>query len=242
MAQLILLSAARAYDFAPAALPAPFVYAGPQARVPAWAAPWRSPWGEDDSRPLVLVSFSTLYQAQEPVLRRVVAALAGLPVRAVVTLGPQLDVADVPSPTPDVLVVKSASHDALMPHLAAMVTHAGHGSAIRPVLNGVPLLCLPMGRDQPDNAARIVARGAGLRLDPSASAEAIGAAVMRLITEPGFRQAARTWGGAIRAEVEAAGDVAVDQLEALLARSRREGGGGRRGVRTPDPLGVNGAY
>ena len=96
-----------------------------------------------------------------------------------------------------------------------MVTHAGHGSAIRPVLAGVPLLCLPMGRDQPDNAARIVARGAGLRLDPAASPDAIGAAVMRLVEEPGFRDAARRWGAAIRAETEAAGDVAVDSLDRM---------------------------
>ena len=214
-AGLILLSAARAYDFAPDPLPSPFRYAGPQARVPAWAAAWESPWAADDPRPLVLVSFSTLYQAQEPVLRRVVAALERLPVRGVVTLGHQLDPAEIPTSAENVRVLRSASHDALMPHLAAMVTHAGHGSAIRPVLAGVPLLCLPMGRDQPDNAARITARGAGLRLDPAASPDEIGAAVMRLIEEPGFRDAARRWGAAIRAETAAAGDVAVESLMAL---------------------------
>ena len=221
-ADLILLSAARAYDFAPeGGLPTPFVYAGPQARVPAWAAPWASPWAAGDARPLVLVSFSTLYQVQEPVIRRVIEALSALPVRGVVTLGPQLEPSDFPSPSANVHVVASASHDALMPELAAMVTHAGHGSAIRPVLHGVPLVCLPMGRDQPDNAARIAARGAGLRLDPGASADEIGAAVMRVVREPGFREAARTWGAAIRAETEAAGDVAVTRLEALARAARR---------------------
>ena len=214
-AKLILLSAARAYDFAPDPLPAPFRYAGPQARVPAWAGRWESPWTEDDPRPLVLVSFSTLYQAQEPVLRRVVAALERLPVRGVVTLGPQLDPAEIPTTGENVRVLRSASHDALMPHLSAMITHAGHGSAIRPVMAGVPLLCLPMGRDQPDNAARIVARGAGLRLGPSASPDEIGAALMRLIDEPGFKEAGRRWGDAIRAETEAAGDVAVDALREM---------------------------
>ena len=102
-----------------------------------------------------------------------------------------------------------------MPHLAAMVTHAGHGSAIRPVLAGVPLLCLPMGRDQPDNAARIAARGAGLRLEPQASSDEIAAAVARLLAEPAFAAAARRWGAEIRAEVDAAGDVAVQALEVL---------------------------
>ena len=214
-ARLILLSTARAYDFAPDPLPAPFRYAGPQARVPAWAAAWESPWPADDRRPLVLVSFSTLYQAQEPVLRRVVAALERLPVRGVVTLGPQLDPSSVTSVAENVRVLASASHDALMPHLAAMVTHAGHGSAIRPVMAGVPLLCLPMGRDQPDNAARIAARGAGLRLDPSAASHEIAAALTRLIGEPAFRDAAQRWSAEIKAEMTSQGDVAVEALEAL---------------------------
>ena len=216
-ASLILLSAARAYDFAPDPLPEPFRYAGPQARVPAWARPWESPWAADDPRPMVLVSFSTLYQAQEPVIARVIAALETLPVRAVVTLGPQLDPAQFAA-SEAVRVVASASHDALMPHVSAMVTHAGHGSAIRPLLAGVPLLCLPMGRDQPDNAARIVARGAGLRLDPQASPAEIATALNRLLEDSVFAARARAWGAEIAAETAACGDVAVRELETLLVR------------------------
>lgn len=216
-AELILISTAAAFDFAPNPLPAPFRYAGPQARVPSWSAEWESPWPADDPRPLVLVSFSTLYQAQEDAIRRVIVALSALPVRGLVTLGPQLDPGDFVS-SDAVRVVRSASHDALMPEVAAMVTHAGHGSAIRPILHGVPLLCLPMGRDQPDNAARIAARGAGLRLPPDAEPAAIAAAVQRLLTEPDFRDAAGRWGEAIRTEVQHSGDVAVDALEALMAR------------------------
>ena len=211
-AKLILVSAAQAFDFAP--LPAPYVHAGPQARVPAWAAPWESPWAADDARPLVLVSFSTLYQAQEPVIRRVIAALGALPVRGLITLGPQLSPADFPAPD-NVAVVESASHDAVMPSISAMVTHAGHGSAIRPILYGVPLLCLPMGRDQADNAARITARGAGLRLEPDATVEEIAAAARRLLDDPAFAAASRTFGEAIRRETEARGDVVVERLEAL---------------------------
>ena len=217
-AGLILLSTALAYDFADPPPPAPFAYAGPISRAPSWAAEWDSPWAADDPRPLVLVSFSTLYQAQEPVIRRVIDALEQSPLRGLVTLGPQLDPADFPATSGNVQVVASASHDALMPQLAAMVTHAGHGSAIRPVMAGVPLLCLPMGRDQPDNAARIAARGAGLRLEPDASSAEIGAALMRLVTEVAFREAAARWASTIRAEVEAQGDVAVERLEALHPR------------------------
>ena len=214
VAHRILISAAAAFDFTPHALPAPFVHVGPQARAPAWAAPWTSPWAADDTRPLVLVSFSTFYQAQEPVIARVICALETLPVRAVVTLGPQLAPGDFRSGG-NVRVLASASHDLLMPHVSVMVTHAGHGSAIRPILHGVPLLCLPMGRDQADNAARITARGAGLRLDPASSPEGIASAVRRLLEEPSFTGAARAFGARIAAEMDASGDRLVVELEAL---------------------------
>ncbi|MBE7218306.1 MAG: glycosyltransferase family 1 protein [Caulobacteraceae bacterium] len=224
-ARLVLLATARAWDFpADAALPAAFAYAGPQVRAPAWAAGRPSPWvAAGDMRPLVLASFSTLYQAQEPVIARTLDALAQLPVRGLVTLGPQLDPAAF-SAAGNVEVVESADHDALMPQVAAMVTHAGHGSAVRPILHGVPLVCLPMGRDQPDNAARIVARGAGLRLDPAASAAAIAEAVTQVLAQPRFRAAARAWGERMRAETAREGDVAVARLEALAAGAGVPGG------------------
>ena len=234
-AELILLGTSAAFDFASVPLPAPFVYAGPQVRVPSWAAPWRSPFAADDARPLLLVCFSTLYQGQEATLRRVIEALAPLPVRAVVTLGPALDAADFPDPPGNVAVLDSASHDALMPEVAGFVGHAGHGAVIRPLLHGVPLLSLPMGRDQADNAVRVTARGAGLKLDPDAGVEAIRAAVMRLIDEPAFAAAAYKLGRAIADEQAREGDVVVRELEILAARTASRPRGAEYAGRVPKP-------
>jgi UDP:flavonoid glycosyltransferase YjiC (YdhE family) len=77
----------------------------------------------------------------------------------------------------------------------------------------VPLLCLPRGRDQNDNAARVAHRGAGLTLPPDATADTIVAAVRRLLEEPAFKASAEALGAAIRAD-EAARDAAAS-LEAL---------------------------
>lgn len=217
-AERILLSTSAAFDFAPDPAPEPFRYVGPKVVAPAWSAPWRSPWPADDARPLVVVSFSTLFQNQGETIRNCIVALAELPVRAVVTLGPVLDPVDFPA-TDNVHVVKTADHDQLVPLAAAMVTHGGHGTVLRPLRYGVPLLCLPMGRDQPDNAARVEARGAGLTLGPDAEPAAIRAAVSRLLDEPAFREAAQRLGSAIRAaskEVDA-----VEELEAIAAAYRR---------------------
>ena len=208
-AKAILLATSQAFDFAPDPLPAPFAHVGPYLADPAWVEPFASPPGD---APLVVVSFSSLYQAQEPALRAIIAALGQLPVRGVVTTGPTIDPADFDAPD-NVVIIRSAPHGELLKDAALFVTHAGHGSTLRPLLAGVPLLCLPMGRDQNDNAARVVHRGAGLTLPADASSDAIAAAVRRLLDEPAFMTAAQALGAAIRAD-ETARDAAA-RLEAL---------------------------
>ncbi len=82
---------ARHFDFAPEPLPAPSPMSAPYLADPAWVEPFTPPPGD---APLVMVSFSSLYQAQEPVLRAIIAALGRLPVRGVVTTGPTIDPAE----------------------------------------------------------------------------------------------------------------------------------------------------
>lgn len=217
-ARSILIATSRAFDFGPDPLPAPFAYVGPYLADPAWVESADAP---DGDTPLVLVSFSSLYQAQEAVLANVIAALGRLPVRGLVTTGPTLDPAEFPAPD-NVKVVRSAPHEALLGKAAVFVTHAGHGSTLRPLMAGVPLLCLPLGRDQNDNAARVVARDAGLRLAPDASVDAIVAAISELIENPQYRHAAAALGRAISTDQSARS--ATIALETLAASTCRSGG------------------
>mgnify|MGYP000580866763 CR=1 FL=1 len=210
VAKAILITTSKAFDFAPDPLPAPFVHVGPYLADPAWVEPFTP---EPGDAPLVLVSFSSLYQAQEPALRTVIAALGQLPVRGLVTTGPTVDPAEFDAPD-NVTVVRSAPHGDVLNEAALSVTHAGHGSVLRPLMAGVPLLCLPMGRDQNDNAARAVHRGAGLTLPPDADVDTIAAAVRRLLDEPAFTTAAQGLGAAIRADEDARAAASV--LEALV--------------------------
>lgn len=211
-ADLRLIQTSEAFDF-PISPPPPNVrYVGAVLDDPDWSAEWRSPWPETDGRPLVVASLSSTFQDQRDLLGRIVAALGALEVRGLVTLGPAMagEQFDLPD---NVVAVSSAPHARVFPHAAAVVTHAGHGTVMRALVHGLPLLCVPMGRDQDDNAARVVARGAGLRLRPSARPPRIAAAVRRLLDEPGFRASAQRLGRIIAAD--AAADRAVAELEAL---------------------------
>jgi UDP:flavonoid glycosyltransferase YjiC (YdhE family) len=86
-------------------------------------------------------------------------------VRALVTLGEMLPDGEV-QPTASVVVVRSAPHREILRQASLLITHCGHGRTMKALTAGVPIVCIPMGRDQNDTAARVVHVGAGVRLRP----------------------------------------------------------------------------
>lgn len=214
-AERLLLGTARCFDFAPEALPDHVRYVGPLIGEPAWAAPWDSPWEAEDPRPLVLVAFSTTFQDHVGPLQRVVDALGTLPVRGLVTLGDTIAPEELVAPA-NVRLVHSAPHDRVMSEAALVITHGGHGTVSRALFHRLPLLVLPHGRDQNDNAVRVTARGAGLALPTDASSADIAAALGWLMTEESFVRNAAALGLAIADEI--ARSTLVAELEALANR------------------------
>jgi MGT family glycosyltransferase len=212
--ELVLVLTSESFDFHGEFHPPHVRYVGPVLTDPQWLDEWRSPWSEDDARPLVVVSLSSTYMAQEHVLERAIEGLGRLDARVLVTTGPAIDPAGF-SPAENTAVVRSAPHATVFPEAAAVVTHAGMGTVTRGLVAGVPLVCLPMGRDQFDVAARVVHAGAGIRLRTRATPAAIAAAVERAIREPGFRIAAGALGA--RMVAEAAEQRGIAELEALAS-------------------------
>jgi len=204
-----LVLTSRAFDF-PGRLPANVEYVGPQFVPPALTPAWQSPWPADDDRPLVVVGLSTTHQAHELMLERIVAALATLPIRALVTTGG----ATLRSTPPDnVHVARFVPHAQVLPEAAAVVTHAGLGTVHAALAHGLPLVCLPIGRDQPDNAARVQWHGAGVRLSPKSSPEVIRAAVERVVGDPAFATSAGRLAAAFAEQRPA--ELAQSALEAV---------------------------
>ena len=216
-AEALLLGTSRAFDFAPAELPSGIHYVGPQLDDPAWAAPWNSPWAADDLRPLVLVAFSTTFQDHVDVLQRIIDGAARLPVRLLVTLGDTIP-SDALRPAENCRLVHSAPHNRVMAEASLVVTHGGHGTVAKALSLLKPLLIVPHGRDQNDNAARVTARGAGLVLSSASPAEAFRAAIERLLGEAGFAAAARALGSQVAND--AANSPVVDTLERIVSCER----------------------
>src|SRR5439155_17040656 len=128
-------------------------YVGVQRPAPRPGPQWRHPRIDLADQPLVVASYSTTDQGQLIPLRRVAAALGRLPVRGLVTCGPAVHPSDVAAPS-NVDVQPFVDHDAVLADGSLLISHGGHGSVVGAVARGVPVLCIPQGRDQHDVAAR----------------------------------------------------------------------------------------
>jgi UDP:flavonoid glycosyltransferase YjiC (YdhE family) len=146
--------------------------------------------------PWVLLSLSTTLQGQAALLPRLLSAVADLPVRVLLTLGRVLPTSAVEAPA-NVTVRAYVSHDVVLPHMSAVVCHGGLSTITAALTAGVSMVCIPQGRDQFDNADRVVASGVGRRVAPDAPAAEIAAALAGVLNDRAAHVEARRFADVI---------------------------------------------
>lgn len=208
----VLTLASRNFDF-PGELPPNTRHVGTPIDDLDAVGTWTSPWPADDPRPLLLISLSTLAQGQAQALQRCVEAAGSLPVRVLVTLGPSMKREDFGSPE-NTVFEPFVPHSAVLPHVSAVVTQCGLGTLTKTLRHGVPVVCVPLLGDQPDNAARVEARGAGIRLTPDASVPTLRSAILQVIADPTYRLRAEEFSRLITEDGAAR---AADEIEAVAS-------------------------
>jgi MGT family glycosyltransferase len=213
-ADRVLVCSSPSYDFGSGSVPANVRYIGPQLDDEASGASAGS-WAGSPGLPLVLVGLSSTVMRQEGLLQRAADALGQLPVRGLVTTGPAVDPAVISAPD-NVTVTQWVRHADVLPHCSAVITHGGHGTVMKALIAGVPLVLVPLGRDQPDNAGRVIHAGAGIRLRKNAPVSALRAAISRVTGDPRYRAAARRMASRLASERD--DNRAVDELEQVAAR------------------------
>ena len=193
--------------------------AAPWARVTG-PLMWEQPFGDVElppgDEPLVLVAPSTAHDREQQMLRAAFEGLAQEPVRVLGTINrrPPAEPIDVPA---NARLVDWVSYARTMPLCDAVVTHAGHGTVMRSLASGVPVVACPAAGDMGENAARVAWAGVGVALPRRlASARGIRLAVRKLLADPSYAGRAgelRDW-----AERNDGAERAADELEALAAR------------------------
>jgi UDP:flavonoid glycosyltransferase YjiC (YdhE family) len=162
-------------------------------REPVVHRPWQR---RSADRPFVLVSLSSMYQGQESTMRNICHAVSALPIEVLVTTGRGIAPDSLPV-SGNVEVRAFVQHDEVLPFVDLVVTHAGFGTLMFSAGAGKPILCLPNGRDQNDNAARAEALGLGRTLSSDAAPAEIGRAITDMLGDKSLRGASRTFASAV---------------------------------------------
>ena len=177
----------REFDFPNDYWPPQFHYAGPlhegEARFPI-PFPWERLTGE----PLIYASMGTMLNGSEHAFRMIIDAASGADRQLVLSVGQHMDASQL-SPMPsNTIVVNQAPQLDVLKKATLCITHAGLNTVLESLTQGVPLVAMPVGNDQPGVAARIAHTQTGV-FTPFArvTTEGLRAMVDTVISDPTYR-------------------------------------------------------
>jgi UDP:flavonoid glycosyltransferase YjiC (YdhE family) len=197
-ADLVLHATDQVFDYGFTALPSRHHYVGP---LGIWEPPQPRPTFLDEpGAPWVLVSISSQRQDDIKLADAALEALADQPVRVVVTLGPEHEPSELAIRPQNARIEKTVSHSAVLERAILLIGHAGHGTVMKALWHGRPMVLIPWGRDQPGVAARAQALGVAEVVSRNdATAASIGTAVKRVMTNTAMGRYAAEHSARLRA-------------------------------------------
>ena len=181
----------RAFEFEEVSGPEILHYTGPWVN-PAQRSPIEFPWSRIDGRPLIYASLGTLQNGSESIFRMIAEACSTLPVQLVISLGGGFLPEQLGRLAGDPVVVPFAPQLEILKHASIVITHAGINTVLEALSEGVPLVAVPLGNDQPGVAARLEARGAGVVVPRrKLTTSRLQRAVRLMLEDPGYRSRAQ---------------------------------------------------
>ena len=210
------------FDFPGVQWPPEFHYAGPLADAEARAAvPFA--WDRLDGRPLVYASMGTLLNGSVAVQRAILDAAERLEDHQVVfSVGGNVDLNGLGAIPPNVVAVPTAPQLELLKRAVLCITHAGLNTVLEALGEGVPMVAIPVGYDQPGVAARIAYHGVGEFVAvQELTADALSARIRTVLDHERYREAAGRFRDAL-ARIDGP-ERAADIIERAFAGARPPG-------------------
>jgi UDP:flavonoid glycosyltransferase YjiC (YdhE family) len=185
---------------------------GAEAKVPEWIETL-------EARPTVYATLGTVNNRTPGLAAAILDALLDEAINLILTVGPNVDPAELGEPPPHVRVEQYMPQSLLLPYCDLVVCHGGFGTVLTALDAGLPLVIIPIAADQPDNARRCADLGvAEVISSERRTPGAIREAVRTVLGAPRYRRNAER----LRAEMQAAPDLAdaVELLEQLTREKR----------------------
>jgi len=146
-------------------------------------APYTVPkFKANNGMPLLYVSFGSLGSGDTDLLKRLIAAIGKMPVRALVNVGDYMDqYSNIP---PNVIIGKWFPQPSVIPQVDAVIHHGGNNSFTECLYFGKPAIIMPYVWDGHDNATRVQETGHGFKMDRYNWTEAeMEAKIMAMLTD-----------------------------------------------------------
>ncbi|MBV8213675.1 MAG: glycosyl transferase [Verrucomicrobia bacterium] len=226
----VITQTPKEFDFPIPHLPPQFHYAGPfydhEGREPI---PF--PWEKLNGKPLIYASLGTLVNGLSAVYDTILEAVGEFPdMQLVLSIGMNLDPEDLGTTPANAIVVRRAPQVELLKHAELCITHAGINTTLESLAEGVPMVAIPIGYDQPGIASRIVYHGVGEFVElGKLTARSLAELIAKVRSNPSYRDNAhrfrkilkQTRGLDVAAEiVERAFQVSQERPAPQLAESR----------------------
>jgi len=200
------------FDFPIPHLPPQFHYAGPfhdnHGREPV---PF--PWEQLTAKPLIYAALGTLVNGLNNVYGTILEAVSEFPaMQVVLSVGKHIDPGDLGPIAANTIVVRSAPQIELLKRAALCLTHAGLNTTLEALAEGVPMVAIPIGYDQPGVAARISYHRVGEFVEiGNLTARQLSELIVKVTADPSYRDKAR-WFQKILGETRGL-DMAADIIE-----------------------------
>src|SRR5215510_5021557 len=211
------------FDFPIPQLPPRFHYAGPlhdnEGREPV---PFS--WEKLNGKPLIYASMGTLVNGLKNVYRTILEAVSEFPdMQVVLSVGRNVDPNDLGPFPANTIVVSSAPQIELLTRATLCITHAGLNTTLEALAQGVPLVAIPIGYDQPGVASRIAYHGVGEFVELNdLSKQGLSELIAKVTSDLGYRGKARWFQNVLR---EKRGlEVAADIIERVFGVAKRRSG------------------
>jgi zeaxanthin glucosyltransferase len=209
----------REFDF-PTNWPPTFHYAGPfhdddgRKEIPF-------PWEKLTAKPLVYASLGTIVNGLDHVYRIILEALGRYPdIQTVLSVGTNINPEVLGPIPPNAIVVSAAPQIELLKRASLCITHAGLNTTLESLAQGVPMVAIPIGYEQPGVAARIAHHGVGEFIEVGdLTVDRLYEEIQRVTTKQGYRVRARYFQEVI-AKTRGL-DAAAEIIEQSLAASQR---------------------
>ena len=188
----VITQTPKEFDFPISNWPPQFHYAGPfhddegREQVPF-------PWEKLTGAPLIYASLGTLVNGIEHVYRAILEAVGRFPeTQVVLSVGKNIDPDDLRPIPSNVIIVSTAPQIELLKRASLCITHAGLNTALEALAQGVPMVAIPIGFDQPGVAARIAYHGVGEFVEVGdLTAERLSDLIQSVQANPSYRDRAR---------------------------------------------------